>query len=82
MVRLTINLSEERQRALKKAAAERGKTMGQLVEESLEFYGIKTREEAAALIQQARQSAALDESAALELGVEAARAARQEGAGD
>lgn len=81
MIRLTINLSKERQRALKQAAAERGKTMGQLVEESLEFYGIKTREEAAALIRQARQSAGLDEAAALELGVEAARTARQESAG-
>ncbi|MDZ7790575.1 MAG: hypothetical protein U5L08_08810 [Xanthomonadales bacterium] len=78
MVRLTINVSEERQRALKQAAAERGKTMGELVEESLEFYGVKTRQEAAALIRQARESAGLDEDEALARGVEATRAVRRE----
>lgn len=82
MVRLTINLSEERQRALKQAAAERGKTMGQLVEESLEFYGIKSRQEAAALIERARENAGLDDTQALELGLEATRAVRKLGRAD
>lgn len=82
MVRLTINLSEERQRALKQAAAERGKTMGQLVEESLEFYGIKSRQEAAALIERARENAGLDDAKALELGLEATRAVRKLGRAD
>jgi hypothetical protein len=77
MSRLTINLSEERQRALKQAAAERGKTMGELVEESLEFYGIKSRQEAAALVQRARGHAGLTEGHALELGVAATRATRK-----
>lgn len=77
MVRLTINLSEERQRALKQAAAERGKTMGQLVEESLEFYGIKSRQKATSLVLRARKQAGLAETEALELGVEAARAVRR-----
>ncbi|WP_376697472.1 ribbon-helix-helix domain-containing protein [Wenzhouxiangella sp. EGI_FJ10305] len=80
MVRLTINLSEERQRALKQAAAERGKTMGELVEESLEFYGVKTRQEAAALIRQARENAGLEEAEAVALGVEATRAVRGDSA--
>lgn len=80
MVRLTINLSEERQRALKQAAADRGKTMGQLVEESLEFYGVKTRQEAAALIRQARENASLEEANAIALGVEATRAVRDDSA--
>ena len=50
MPRMTITLSEERQRALKEAAARRKKSIGQLIDESLEFYGIKTSESAAALV--------------------------------
>jgi len=77
MARLTINLSNERQAALKQAAAERGKTMGEIIEESLEHYGIKTRVEAAALIAIARERAGLDEDQAMRLGLEASRAVRQ-----
>jgi hypothetical protein len=77
MARLTINLSEKGQRALKQAAAERGKTMGQIVEESLEFYGVKSRSEAVDLIRRAREAAGMDENAAMELGVEASRASRR-----
>ena len=51
MSRLTITLSESRYRALKEAAAQRGKTIGQLIDESLDFYGIKSREQALALTQ-------------------------------
>jgi len=43
MSRLTITLSEPRYRALKEAAAQRDKTIGQLIDESLDFYGIKSR---------------------------------------
>jgi predicted HicB family RNase H-like nuclease len=42
MTRLTITLSDERHRALKAAALERGKSIASLIEESLDFYGIKT----------------------------------------
>ena len=77
MARLTINLSNERQSALKQAAAERGKTMGEIIEESLEHYGVKTRVEAAALIAIARERAGLDEDKAMQLGLEASRAVRQ-----
>ena len=45
MSRLTITLSENRYRALKEASAQRDKTIGQLIDESLEFYGIKSRED-------------------------------------
>ena len=41
MSRLTISISEARYRALKEASARRNKTIGQLIEESLELYGIK-----------------------------------------
>lgn len=43
MARLTITLSDERHRALREAAVKRGKTIGQLIKESLEFYGIRAR---------------------------------------
>ena len=45
MTRLTITLSEPRYRALKETPAQRGKTIGQLVDESLDFYGVKSREQ-------------------------------------
>jgi hypothetical protein len=43
MARLTITLSDERRRALREAAVKRGKTISQLIEESLELYGIARR---------------------------------------
>ena len=45
MSRLTITLSEERHRALKEAAARRDTSMSRIIEESLEFYGVKAKEE-------------------------------------
>ena len=45
MTRLTMTLSEPRYRALKETAAQRGKTIGQLVDESMDFYGVKSREQ-------------------------------------
>ena len=77
MSRLTISLSEPRYRALKEAAAQRDKTIGQLIEESLEFYGIKSREQAQNLIQRARNRSTLGEEQALELALDEVRAVRQ-----
>ena len=67
MSRLTITISDTRYRALKEASAQRTKTIGQLIEESLEFYGIKSREDARALVQRARRHSGLSESQALAL---------------
>ncbi len=69
MGRLTITLTDEKQRALKEAAARTGKTIGQIVEESLELYGIKTEQRARALVARARQRANLPEKRALEVAV-------------
>lgn len=69
MARLTITLSDQRHRALKEAAARRNRTIGQLVEESLEFYGIKGTGDAAALVAAARERAALRETEAIDLAV-------------
>lgn len=77
MRRLTITLSEARYRALKEASAQRNKTMGQLIDESLEFYGVKLREDARDLVRRARARAKLAESEALAAGQAEATAARR-----
>ena len=56
MIRLAITLSEPRYRALKKAASLRGRTSGQLIDKSLDFYGVNSREEAIELVRRARAS--------------------------
>ncbi len=77
MSRLTITLSEARYRALKEAAAKRGRTIDQLVEESLEFYGIKSREDARHPVRRARERSGLSEGDALALAVEQAKQVRR-----
>jgi Antitoxin ParD len=77
MARLTITLSSERHRALKETAARRGKTIGSLVEESLDAYGIKTSSQAAALVARARQRSAMSEAEATRLAVQETKANRR-----
>lgn len=77
MARLTITLSDERHRALREAAVKRGKTIGQLIEESLEFYGIKTLRSAEELVAKARARASLSEAEALRLAVDETRRVRR-----
>ena len=77
MPRLTITLSDESYRAVKETAARRGRSIRQLIEESLDFYGIKTMEKASFLVSKARKRSGLNEISALELAVEETRAERQ-----
>lgn len=77
MPRLTITLSAERHRALKEAAARRGKTIGQLIEQSLELAGIKTRDSARQILQKARKHGGLREREALSLAVRETRSHRR-----
>jgi hypothetical protein len=77
MSRLTITLSEARYRALKEASAQRDKTIGQLIDESLDFYGIKSREDARDLVRRARARSKLTESQAITAAQEQVRAARR-----
>ena len=77
MSRLTITISDLRYRALKEASAQRDKTIGQLIEESLEFYGIKTREDARALVQRARRHSGLSETRAMSLATKEVKLARK-----
>lgn len=76
MARLTITLSDERHMALREAAAKRRKTIGQLIEESLEFYGIKTTHNAQQLVAKARARASLSKVDAMRVAVAETRAAR------
>lgn len=77
MNRLTITLTESRYRALKEASARRDKTIGQLIDESLEFYGIKTGTDALELVRRAREHSALSTDEATALALHETRAARQ-----
>lgn len=65
MSRLPITLSDERYQALKEASAQRNKTIGQLIEESLEFHGIRSRNSAIELVRRARAHARLTEKQAV-----------------
>ena len=76
MSRLIITLSESRYRALKEAAAQRDKTIGQLIDESLDFYGIKSREQALDLVRRARAHSELSEEQALTLAQDEVHATR------
>lgn len=77
MPRLTITLSADRHRALKETAARRGKTIRSVVEESLDAYGVKTTQEAAALVAKARRRSRLSETRALNLATSETRAHRR-----
>lgn len=77
MSRLTITLTESRYRALKEASAQRDKTIGQLIDESLDFYGIKSRDEAQKLVMRAREHSQLTEVQALEVAQKEVRAVRR-----
>ncbi len=76
MSRLTITLSEERYCALKQAAAQRGSSIGRLIDAALDHYGIKPREQAIALVQRARAASALDDAPAVELALHEQNAVR------
>ena len=76
MSRLTITLSEARYRALKEAAAQRDKTIGQLIDESLEFYGIKSRDDARELVRRARARSSMTEDEAMTVALEQVRTVR------
>jgi hypothetical protein len=78
MSRLTITLSDARHRALKEAAAQRNKTIGQLIEESLESCGIKSTDDPLDLVRRARAHAGMSEAQAMALALEEVAAARHE----
>lgn len=76
MARLTIRLSDVMHRALREAAARTGKGMGELVEESLAAYGVKTEASAAELVARARARSSLGADEAMAIALRETRAAR------
>jgi hypothetical protein len=77
MARLTITLSESRHRALKETAAMRGKTIGQLIDESLDFYGVKSLGDAVELVSRARTVTSLSQQQAMDLALDEVQLARR-----
>lgn len=77
MSRLTMTLSEARYRALKEASANRDKTIGQLIGESLDFYGIQSRDDARELVRCARGHSKLTPDCAMGIAHEQVVAARR-----
>lgn len=76
MARVTITLPDALHRALKEAATRRGTTLGDIVSESLVFYGIKTPEEVIELVARARERSGLEETEALALANRETRSVR------
>lgn len=77
MNRLTINLPAELHKALKAAAANRGTTIGLLVQESLEAYGVKPEQSVRDLVAAARARSGMSLAEAERLAVEETRRARR-----
>ena len=76
MGRLTITLDDGLHRAVKETAARQGRTIGNIIEESLRLRGIKSMENARQLIARARARARHSEEEATRLAVEETRAHR------
>ncbi|MBI2213380.1 MAG: CopG family transcriptional regulator [Acidobacteria bacterium] len=62
--RLTIALPDEVHAALKETAARRKRTIGEIITDSLVQYGIKSDEQAGAIVARARRAANLSPSRA------------------
>ncbi len=78
MPRTTIALSEERYRALKQAAARRGVTITEIVDQALELAGINTRESVVEMLVEAGRRSGLSEEEAMQLALRETRAVRAE----
>ena len=77
MARLTISLPDDLHRALKEAAVRRRQPIGDLIAESLDFYGIKTTESAEALVAKVRKQSGMKEQEARRLAYAEVRAGRR-----
>jgi len=73
MPRLTISLTDRTHRALKEAAARQGRSMGALIEESLELRGILPSDTARDIVARARSSAGLSDEEAMAIAVRETR---------
>lgn len=78
MSRLTITLDDDLHRALKETAARQGKSIGRIIEESLNLRGIKTMESARQLVDRARTWSQYSEAEAMALADEETRDQRKQ----
>jgi hypothetical protein len=69
MARLTVTLDDAVHYSLKEAAARRRRTDGELIDESLRFYGITRQEDVEHLVVAARERSGLADDEAMELAV-------------
>lgn len=79
MPRMTITLSEDRQQALKEAAARRGMTITAIIDESLELAGVVPRHNVWAILEEARLNANMTEQEAMEVALRAVAEVRAAG---
>lgn len=77
MGRLTISLSEERHLALKEAAARQHKSIREIIESSLDYYGIKTKKTAHSYITMARANSGLSDEEAMAIAIQETQASRR-----
>lgn len=77
MSRMTLTLDDSLYKALKETAARQGRTITNIVEESLILRGIKPMASAQQLVAAARERAQMPEADALSLASAEARASRQ-----
>lgn len=78
MGRLTITLQDSLHQALKEAAARQGRTIGTIIEESLQLRGIKPIASARALVARSKVTAYLTEAEAIDLGVSETQSVRNQ----
>jgi predicted transcriptional regulator len=77
MSRLTITLDDNIHQALKEAAARQNRSIGAIIQESLELRGIRTSDSARDIVVRARAKSRLSADKALELAVAETRRARK-----
>ena len=77
MPRLTISLNERTHRALKEAAVRQNRSMGAIIEESLELRGIRPFDAVEEIVARARASSGLSADEAMALAVDETRRHRE-----
>ena len=77
MPRLTIRLADRMHRAQKEAAARQNRSMGSIIEESLELRGIRPCGTAKETVAEARAESGLNADDAMDLAVEETRRFRE-----
>lgn len=77
MPRLTISLTERTHRALKEASTRQNRSMGAIIEESLELRGIRPFDTAEEIVARVRAKSELSADDAMALAIEETRRSRE-----